>query len=179
MLVVTMKLTQTHIQTQPAGAGDDPTLDRDAMQFHEALSELIRIYQFRDRKRICCHDISVTQCYTLEALVRRGALTLNELATELYLDKSTASRVLDALERKEYLVRETDPEDRRAIRVALTPQGRELHACIEADLLEEHKRLLGDLDPEVRQAISNLIGRLAREASERFSRVDGSCCKAQ
>ena len=178
MLVVTMKST-THIQAEPAGAPADPTLDRDAMQFHEALSELIRVYQFRDRKRICCHDISVTQCYALEALVRRGALTLNELATELYLDKSTASRVLDALERKEYLVRETDLEDRRAIRVALTPRGRELHARIEADLLEEHKRLLGDLDPEVRQAISNLIGRLAREASERFSRVDGSCCKAQ
>lgn len=169
----------THIQAESAGAPADPTLDRDAMQFHEALSELIRVYQFRDRKRICCHDISVTQCYALEALVRRGALTLNELATELYLDKSTASRVLDALERKEYLVRETDLEDRRAIRVALTPRGRELHARIEADLLEEHKRLLGDLDPEVRQAISNLIGRLAREASERFSRVDGSCCKAQ
>lgn len=178
MLVVTMKST-THIQAESAGVPADPTLDRDAMQFHEALSELIRVYQFRDRKRICCHDISVTQCYALEALVRRGALTLNELATELYLDKSTASRVLDALERKEYLVRETDPEDRRAIRVALTPRGRELHARIEADLLEEHKRLLGDLDPEVRQAISNLIGRLAREASERFSRVDGSCCKAQ
>ncbi len=65
------------------------------------------------------------------------------------------------------------------VRVLLTPQGQELHARIEADFLEEHKRLLGDLDPEVRQAISNLIGRLAREASERFSRVDGSCCKAQ
>jgi len=173
-----MKIKEPHMKNATAATQTDPNLDRDASDFHEAISELIRIYQFRDRKRICCHDISVTQCYALDALVRRGALTLNELATELYLDKSTASRVLDALERKEYLLRETDPEDRRAIRVALTTSGRELHALIEADLLAEHKRLLGDLDTEVRQAISKLIGRLAREASERFSRVDGTCCKS-
>src|SRR6185295_7416015 len=75
----------------------------DATALHEALSELVRVYQFRDRDRICCHDISVTQCYALEALLRRGPSGLNELAQELYLDKSTASRVVAALQRKGYI----------------------------------------------------------------------------
>jgi hypothetical protein len=68
-------------------------LHEDARAVHEALSDLVRVYQFRDRDRICCHDVSVTQCYALEALIRRGPITLGELAAELYLDKSTASRV--------------------------------------------------------------------------------------
>jgi len=63
----------------------------EAARLYAALSELVRVYQFRDRDRICCHDISVTQCYALEALVRRGPRTLNELAGDVYLDKSTAS----------------------------------------------------------------------------------------
>jgi len=46
-----------------------------------ALSDLVRVYQFRDRDRICCYDVSVTQCYALEALARRSAMTLNDLAT--------------------------------------------------------------------------------------------------
>jgi hypothetical protein len=55
----------------------DRTLDRDAALLYEALSDLLRVYQFRDRDRICCHDISVTQCYALESLVREGPLTQN------------------------------------------------------------------------------------------------------
>jgi hypothetical protein len=46
-------------RTQTGRAGDAET-------FHAALSELVRVYQFRDRDRICCHDVSVTQCYALE-----------------------------------------------------------------------------------------------------------------
>ena len=47
--------------------------DATAEELHAALSALIRVYQFRDRDRICCHDVSVTQCYALEALVKLGA----------------------------------------------------------------------------------------------------------
>src|ERR1044072_3566354 len=79
---------------EPAG---DPGLASDAVALHRVLSDLTRMLQFRDRDRICCHDVSVTQCYALEALVARGEQTLNELAGELYLAKSTARRVVDAL----------------------------------------------------------------------------------
>src|SRR4026208_275729 len=82
----------TRARVGPRGA----TRPAAARSSHEALAALVRVYQFRDRDRICCHDVSVTQCYALEALIRRGELTLNELARELYLDKSTASRVGDA-----------------------------------------------------------------------------------
>src|SRR5262245_28985568 len=93
------------------GAG----LDADADAPHSALNELVRVYQFRDRDRICCHDVSVTQCYAIEALIRRGPSGLNDLAAELYLEKSTASRVVATLERKGYVTRSAHPEDGRAI----------------------------------------------------------------
>ena len=57
--------------------------NEEATRLYAALSDLVRVYQFRDRDRICCHDISVTQCYALEALVRLGPRTLNELAAAL------------------------------------------------------------------------------------------------
>jgi hypothetical protein len=92
---------------RPAGWRPTPPL-------HEALSELVRVYQFRDRDRICCHDISVTQCYALEALLRRGPCGLNELAAELYLDKSTAS-ALSAPRAEEIRQPGRHAEDGRAI----------------------------------------------------------------
>ncbi len=134
---------------------------------YAALSELVRVYQFRDRDRICCHDISVTQCYALEALVRLGPRTLNELATELYLDKSTASRVVATLERKGYVVRQPHPRDRRAILIDVTAAGRRLHTRIEKDLIEETRQLLHAFEPAVREAAPALLSRLAKAAERR------------
>jgi DNA-binding MarR family transcriptional regulator len=151
-------------------------LERDAADLQEALNDLIRVYQFRDRKRICCFDVSVTQCYALRELVRQGPMALSRLASELYLDGSTASRVIDSLERKGYVTRSQDPEDGRAIRLEATKAGCGLYGEIEEDLLREQKALLAEFEPEIRRATTRLIARLAREAAARFSRQDGRCC---
>lgn len=155
----------------------DPTLERDAHLFYDALSDLIRFYQFRDRDRICCHDISVSQCYALEALVRRDPLTLNDLAAFLYLDKSTASRVVDSLERKGYVARAPHPEDGRSVLLSSTARGRELYARIERDIVAEERGLLADFDPETRSAIIRLFGRIVRTASARMDTAGASCCR--
>src|SRR5687767_4161337 len=158
---------------KPKAAG---RLDADAVDLHTALSELVRVYQFRDRDRICCHDISVTQCYALEALLRRGPSGLNELAAELYLDKSTASRVVSALERKRYVSRAAHPEDGRAIVLSVTPAGRRLHDRIRADLIAEAQKLLEDFEPEVREGAARLIRRLAQSAAVRSGVTPGTGC---
>src|SRR5207249_8354060 len=95
-------------------------LNRHATELHDALLAFLRVYQFRDRDRICCHDISVTQCYAIDALLRRDLATLNELAAELCLDKSTASRVVATLERKGYVARAAHPRDGRSVVLTAT-----------------------------------------------------------
>lgn len=154
----------------------DPALDRDAAAFYDALADLIRVYQFRDRDRICCQDISVTQYYALESLARHGPLTLNELASQLYLDKSTVSRVVTAIERKKLLRRQPHEEDRRAVLLALTDAGQRLYEGIRDDIEERERRLIADFDPDVRAAMIELIGRLAEAAKGRVSTTGGTCC---
>ena len=161
-------------RSKPAPA--DGGLQDDARAVHEALSDLVRVYQFRDRDRICCHDVSVTQCYALEALIRRGPITLGEVAAELYLDKSTASRVIATLERKRYVSRAPHPEDGRAIVLTVTPAGKHLCDRIRTDLIAEAKQLLEDFEPEVREGAARLILRLARAAAVRSGVTPGSGC---
>jgi MarR family 2-MHQ and catechol resistance regulon transcriptional repressor len=153
----------------------DPDLERDAEALYDSVSELVRVYQSLDRDRICCHDISITQCNALEALARRGGLTLGELAAHLYLDKSTASRVVDALQRKGYVDRTTHPDDGRAVRLVTTPQGKELYQSIRKGLLADEQRLLAGFDPEVRQVLPQLIARLARAVASRLGNGE-TCC---
>ncbi|HEU4366402.1 MAG TPA: MarR family transcriptional regulator [Candidatus Krumholzibacteria bacterium] len=154
----------------------EASLDRDARALYEALNDLVRLYQFRDRNVICCNDVSVTQCYGLQALSRGGAMTLGSLARELFLDKSTASRVVEALERKGYVARSTHPDDARAIEIALTARGRNLHRKIEDTLVEEEKRLLAGFAPDVRLAATELIRNLARATADRMGVHPTTCC---
>lgn len=166
-----------HTLPKRRAAAEEADLERDATELHGALSQLIRVYQFRDRDRICCHDLSVTQFYALAALVGNGPLTLNELAAELYLEKSSASRIADGLVERGYLDRRTHPEDRRAILLEPTAAGREMHDRIVAETIAEEKQLIVDFEPEVRQAMIDLITRLARTAASRVDASGGTCCR--
>jgi MarR family 2-MHQ and catechol resistance regulon transcriptional repressor len=143
-------------------------LDRDAADLQAAVADLVRVYQFRDRDRICCHDISVTQCYALETLVEHGSMRLSALAERLFLDKSTTSRVVTALVKKGYVEQGTDAQDGRAIALSATRKGRNLCARIREDLVAQQKQLLQDLDADVRAGVVRVLRRLARAADARF-----------
>lgn len=146
----------------------ETALDRDAADLHAAVADLVRVYQFRDRDRICCHDISVTQCYALETLVEHGPLRLSALADRLFLDKSTTSRVVATLVKKGYVEQGADAQDGRAIALSATRKGRSLCARITDDLVDQQKQLLQDLDPDVRTGVVNVLRRLAQAADARF-----------
>jgi MarR family transcriptional regulator, 2-MHQ and catechol-resistance regulon repressor len=164
--------------TASAPQPKNTALERDAVALQAAVADLVRVYQFRDRDRICCHDISVTQCYALETLVENGPLRLSGLAERLFLDKSTTSRVVGTLVKKGYVDQHADASDRRATDLRATDRGRQLYTRITHDLVEQQKQLLQDLDPDVRDAVVKVIRGLARAADSRFrSGVSvGGCC---
>ena len=154
----------------------DPALLQDAARLSDAVEELLRVVQFRDRDRACCYDISVSQCYALERVVDAEGLTVNELAASLYLDKSTASRLANSLVDKGYLGRSRDPGDGRVVRLMATPAGSALCRKISADIAEEYAEMLAEFSPDVRAAIIRLVDRLGRSFAARVETSGGSCC---
>jgi DNA-binding MarR family transcriptional regulator len=120
--------------------------------------------------------VSVSQCYALKGVADAGALTINDLAAHLYLDKSTASRIANGLVEKGLLARRPDSEDGRVVQLVATRDGSALCARIETDLAREYSDLLGDFDPEVRAAITRLVSRLGRSFAARVEASGGSCC---
>lgn len=161
--LATMSTTQP--PTKKAGT---TALDRDAVALQAAIADLVRVYQFRDRDRICCHDVSVTQCYALETLIQQGPMRLSELADRLFLDKSTTSRVVSSLVRKGYVAQRADAKDGRALTLTATAAGQRLYARITADLVEQQKDVLKDLDSEIRSGVVQVVRRLAQAADARF-----------
>ena len=161
----------------------DEALERDATALQAAVADLVRVYQFRDRDRICCHDISVTQCYALETLAAHGPMRLSALAERLFLDKSTTSRVIGTLTKKGYVEQRADTNDGRAVTLSATRAGRNLYIRIIGELVSQQRQLLEDLDPKVRSGVVQVVQRLAQAAHVRFRsgfsvETDSSCCDA-
>lgn len=85
---------------------------------------------------------------------------LGVVATHLRIAPRSVTDVVDALEGHGFVAREPDPSDRRATRVALTPEGRrvldELDAARRADS-EDYFAGLSDRD---RAALTRILGLL-------------------
>jgi DNA-binding MarR family transcriptional regulator len=78
------------------------------------------------------------------------------------------THIANRLARKHLLARETDPADRRACRLTLTPEGRALVDELDTLQLGALERLLGRLTPRARQqtvaAVEALVGAAVQEA---------------
>jgi MarR family 2-MHQ and catechol resistance regulon transcriptional repressor len=138
-----------------------------ALELFEAVTALARVYQFRDRDRICCRDLTVTQWYALEVLRRVGACSLNALARELNLEKSTASRLVGELERRRYVQRRAHPGDGRSVFISATARGLRAFATVRRDLLREHARVITGLDSATQRAVGDVIRQLALATAQR------------
>ena len=91
--------------------------------------------------RLAPYGITPGQYGVLNYLWETGQANPKELAQELSLENSTISGVLDRMQKKGLINRLLDPNDRRSIRVILTPKG----AALENDVL----RVIDDVNAQV------------------------------
>jgi DNA-binding MarR family transcriptional regulator len=142
----------------------------------EQVNELIRVVQFRDRDRVCCHGLTVSECHALKILDDEDGLTVNALAGELYLDKSTTSRLARGMESKGLVRRERDPGDGRQVRIQATGKGRSAVRGVMDDLADEYAEILEGVGPEGRETVSRVLRRITASLAARIEVEGGRCC---
>jgi DNA-binding MarR family transcriptional regulator len=68
-------------------------------------------------------EVTEIEAHLLARLLAKGPLSIAELQRAFGLRPSTLTNALNRLERREFLVRESDPVDRRTFTVRLTESG--------------------------------------------------------
>ena len=144
----------------------DERLEKQAIALHNLVAELMKKYQFCDRREICCHGISVSQYYALAALEEAGKLTMGELAKQMHLTVSTMTRIVDQLVGKGLVHRWMDSQDHRVCDVALTQQGRSLLGEITGELLETEKAIFYSIHPEERETLIVALRKLSKAVDQ-------------
>lgn len=129
----------------------------EAERLHGLIMELVRAGGLLQADQmIPGHPISVSQAFALHELDTGTPLSQRDLAERLRLDKSSVSRMAAEMERKEWLVRERDPDNRRLYRLRLTDRGRALHAGMRGAFHEQYVRWVDQMTPAERAAL--LVG---------------------
>lgn len=88
---------------------------------------------------------------------------MSELGTVLGLMKSSLTGLVDRTERRGWVRRETDPADARAVRVALTADGRKLADTFYAETCRRVDELAAGLSPAHRDSLARLLGRIVED----------------
>jgi DNA-binding MarR family transcriptional regulator len=105
------------------------------------------------------HGLTMQQGRLLCVLMARP-YGMGELGTALGLAKSSLSGLVDRCERNGLVRREPDHTDTRAVRVALTPRGRELAETFYAETCRRVEKLPAGLAAGDREALASLLGRV-------------------
>lgn len=86
-----------------------------------------------------------------------GKISLIDLANVLNLDKSTMSRTVNGLVENEWIERMTDPENRRYVKLTLSPKGQMLHEQIISVLNSYFGTIMKDIPEDKREQVTESL----------------------
>ncbi len=107
--------------------------------------------------------LTSTQRLALFELLEDGPMRLNDLAGRMGTSAPTASRAVDVLAEGGLVVRLTDPSDRRALRIELTPEGRARVDLRKARVADAFRPAAAGMPAGDRAQLAELLALLADE----------------
>jgi len=108
---------------------------------------------------MCASDFGV-----LEALLHKGPLPVSALGAKVLLTSGSITTAVDRLERRGWVKRRNDANDRRARVVYLTDSGRRLIRKAFADHEQAMEQTVSALALGERRVLVNLLRKLGRSA---------------
>lgn len=111
-------------------------------------------------RRLLKHDLTHAQWLPLFKLAQGRCTTMAELARDASMDPGAMTRALDRLEAKGLVRRVRSQEDRRVIKLQLTPEGVEVSKLVPAVLAEVHNAHLAGFSRAEWETLIELLQRL-------------------
>jgi DNA-binding MarR family transcriptional regulator len=124
------------------------------------LSDVARLIRTVFDRRVRKLGLTRAQWLVLTRLYRRPGASQTELAEMLEIDRASAGRMIDRMERAGWLQRRADGADRRINRLHLTPGARKAHARMWKIAEATVDDALGNLSPRERQQFTQLTARV-------------------
>lgn len=140
-----------------------------ALMRHEALLERMMIVVKGHLASICrAQDLTPPQLWALQNIENAKSLKVSPLAACLGLSMGATSTLVDRLVSRDLVTRTPDPDDRRAVFVAITEKGAQAVGMVRNSRRALFSEVLGELTQAQRQALLDGM-ELMVKATERIA----------
>lgn len=119
--------------------------------------------------------LTATQWTTLVSLYFGHADTCVGLARKLGHDKGAMTRLIDQMEHKGWVSRQRDDDDRRLIRLSLTPSGERTALAAKRKVIDCWNGFLADWSEAEIAALIATLQRLRQTMDEKMAEEGNSC----
>jgi DNA-binding MarR family transcriptional regulator len=136
------------------------TLAELADRVGELMPEISREFLRNQTVEFYKSKITLPQCVILDTLNKNGESNMSDLARNMSVTTAAMTGIVDRLVRDGYVIRASDPDDRRVIKIRLTAKGDKV-----VRMLREHRRemtikLLGVLSQPERESYLKILTRI-------------------
>jgi DNA-binding MarR family transcriptional regulator len=100
------------------------------------------------KKRVNPYGLTPIQVLVLDAIREDEGLAAGEIGKRVVLDSATLSGVLDRLAEREWIVKETDTEDKRSLRIYLSEKAKEVVLDLALDRERANDEILATFSME-------------------------------
>jgi MarR family transcriptional regulator for hemolysin len=135
-----------------------PLDDRRSIGF--LISDVARMMRAAFDRRVLRIGLTRSQWLVLSLLYRRPGVSQSELAEMLEVERPTAGRMIDRLERKNWVIRRPDAADRRVKRLYLTAEAEGVQAEMGRIAAEMVDDAMAALAPGERAMLAAMLERV-------------------
>ena len=105
-------------------------------------------------KEVCGEEITLSQLHALRYLFRHGEeCSVSELATGLSVTTPAATKLIDRLEKRNWVTRREDEKDHRIFHIRLTSQGHNIVEKVKTVRTNRITQIIESMSPEHRHGL--------------------------
>ena len=123
----------------------------------KTVKQVSRVY----RKAISRYRLTHGQFFMMVAILEQEGLLPSELARKTAQDRATTTGLLDRLEKDDWIERRPDPDDRRSLKIFLTPRAEKHKAGILSLFEQTNQKFLNCFTPDEWSRMQTFLTRLS------------------
>jgi DNA-binding MarR family transcriptional regulator len=104
------------------------------------------------------YDASLSMAFVLMAIYEEGGTPVTKIAPRIGMEPNSLSRLLKSLEKKAYIYKEANPEDKRVVLVKLTDLGLEKRKVALRAVFSIEKAVMKDVAEEDLKGFFKVLG---------------------
>jgi len=114
-------------------------------------------------------SITLEQFGILYTLTLMNGLYQRQLGKMLMKDRPNITRIINILEKNEFVRRESDPNNKRIFKVCITEKGRDQVEKIRPYMKEIHSRAVVGIPEEQQEFLKEIIGKICENLGDDFA----------